>query len=71
MFGWIRSKVKAAVLAGVEDALAWLEQRGGPPAEGAERLLEERLAARALPPADGDAAAGEVQLRSGRRKAGA
>lgn len=43
MFDWIRLKVRNAVLAGISDAVEYLEQRGTSGFDDAQQILEERL----------------------------
>lgn len=43
MFEWIRAKVRNAVLAGVNDAMATLQTQAQDIQDGQERLLEEQV----------------------------
>jgi hypothetical protein len=58
LFGWLRSRVKAAILAGVHDAIDALDKHDAPALDDGEEVLRLRLLApAALPDADTEAPA--------------
>jgi hypothetical protein len=58
--GWLRSRVKAAVIQGVVDAMAEIDEDDGPATDEALALLRKRLA---LPAPEPEAPAGNGRRR--------
>jgi hypothetical protein len=50
IFQWLRSRVKAAILAGVHDAVEALDKHDAPALDDGEETLRLRLLAPAAPP---------------------